>query len=413
MSVDNEVQFFASVMREAEQEQEEMRRLQQQQTNLQRQRQHQQPQQQKIAADQPHSVLDRILADFGVPGSSTPSLLSGPTQQQRGDPSLLPSQPQSQPQPAAAQSASSSSSSLCPTHTHDWFAGFNQWQMIETITNERGMLAVVLLLLESPSLEHLRRSILDPRRGVVFNEKHAMAKAFFHNAVCLGFLDDDLRKCATHSNISEVWTQRSLPFVQMGSNSTSLVAGGATGRAEDGTVSPLSLTQMPGTSTSIGKSPWQIPVSLSRVDEDRRLTRLREAPNMYPTALQLSRPHSIIIDTLPWPSVRDGLIRLLELGVVDNHTLKCDLIGKPFECSGEGHVFTLHGDDPMDPESWEMSEYWAQKYLPLLDRGMVRRTNFWRRMKGLDALRLDKETVEREGDRTIVDALANLRMAGV
>lgn len=409
MPVDNEVQYFACVMREAEEEQRKERErkemlLQRQQMML------QQFPQRQAGGGMAYGGLDDLLKDFAVgtgtgtgttlaPGLLEQGAASSGTgyfdqQQQAQQPQPQPPQPQ-QPQPSSFSGMDLS------------FTGLTPWQITEQLTQEKGMLAMALLQSGAPNIEQLRKAVLDPSRSMKFNESHVMAKAFFHNAVTLGFLDSDLRAHHAQSNIADVWKARSVPFVvapSMGGGGLTVLNGSSAA------ISPRSLAA-PGTLTKTSDELWRMPIALSQTDEERRIDRLRDAPNMFPTALQLTRPHSMIVDVLPWPSVRDGLIRLLDLGIVDSHTLKCDLLGKPFDCQGDGRTFIIHGNDPLDPEAWEMSEYWAQKYVPLLDRAMVRRTNFWRRMEGKEPLRLD---VDREEgvDRSIIDALAKLNMAG-
>lgn len=303
---------------------------------------------------------------------------------------------------SAALTASSSLSSL-PNHSGCPFGSeAGAWKVINLLTHERGMLGAILLKTGSPNVAALRQS-LNLGRNVerpIAMAHFSFAKAFFHNATVLGFLDDDLRMCAQTSNIHQVWPQRGAPFTDA---STSALRHG---QMSDG-IFPAQTLAKNQTTIMSQKVPFPFLTALSHQDELRRIERLQEWPNMYPTALQLTIPHSIIIDTLPWPSVRDGLIRLASSGQLDNATIKGDLLGKPFDCMGEGNVFQIHGDDPCDPEAWELSEYWVSKYSGLLnlDRSILRRTNWWRRMEGKPPIGLEDQGV-REMARLIADRSA-------
>lgn len=325
------------------------------------------------------SPSDTFDETFTLPlasdGSDALELISSPPNQVNPrDPSQC---TYSQPANAATVSASTRSS-------HKWSDTFLTFELAQTLTQEKGMLAVILFQTGSPSLAALRATLGSPTAGQVFQVKNPFAKAFYHNAVTIGFLDNDLRTCAGVSSIEQVWPRRSAPVLQ------GLAVPGDS--AVDATGSPPS------------PKPYSMPANLSSFSEARRAYQLRENPNMHPTKLQLEHRHSILIDTLPWPNVRDALIRLCAAGVTNGVDIKADMLGRTFDCIGEGHTFTIHGDDPCDPETWEVSEYFAKRYSFILDKNIIRRTNFWRRLRGLPNLDLDQQPSQ---SAWIVDALMN------
>lgn len=48
--------------------------------------------------------------------------------------------------------------------------------------------------------------------------------------------------------------------------------------------------------------------------------------------------------------------------------------------------FRVYGDDVLEPEAWELSEAMLTKWWGLFDDSIMRRTNWWRRQRGLAAL---------------------------
>lgn len=133
--------------------------------------------------------------------------------------------------------------------------------------------------------------------------------------------------------------------------------------------------------------------------------------NMLPTEEQLTQQddYNLILDCLPWPSVRQKVIKLIRLGVFEADDFKKDLV-----CAGTGEgwmraSFRIHGvsaDDDfafngeaareitMDPESWECAEDWIRKYWFIVNKDIVRRTNFWRRIDGKPPIRLQLPVAE-------------------
>ncbi|KAJ4202241.1 hypothetical protein NW767_006200 [Fusarium falciforme] len=91
---------------------------------------------------------------------------------------------------------------------------------------------------------------------------------------------------------------------------------------------------------------------------------------LMPTELQKTIPHPPFVDVIPFPGVRDRLLR--SLAVIDLEKLTIDLTGEAFK---------VWGSVPWDGTSWEVSEEFAKKWWFLIDGELLRATNFWRRQR--------------------------------
>lgn len=106
---------------------------------------------------------------------------------------------------------------------------------------------------------------------------------------------------------------------------------------------------------------------------------------------------------MPWPETRRRILRSIKAGVLEQDAFKSDLffgtdaekfITSPFRVHGASSEATFSfnalgaAEVTMDPESWECSGSWLEKYWFLVDENVVRRTNWWRRNQGLDPVRI-------------------------
>lgn len=109
--------------------------------------------------------------------------------------------------------------------------------------------------------------------------------------------------------------------------------------------------------------------------------------NMLPTDDQLTIKHHPYIDvSFPWPMMRSKLLKMLYT-VIDYDDF-CDAVfkaGLPGAKIKEP-AFYIWGDDPMDESAWEVGESFAKKWWFLLDDAILARTNWWRRLRGLEQL---------------------------
>ncbi|PRP84998.1 hypothetical protein PROFUN_07286 [Planoprotostelium fungivorum] len=96
--------------------------------------------------------------------------------------------------------------------------------------------------------------------------------------------------------------------------------------------------------------------------------------HLRPTNLQLITPHHPWIDCFPWPGFRDRFIAALDF--LDENDL-CHRL------HSEEEGIMVWGNTPADEFSYEMTESFATKFWFLVDKDMLRATNWWRRQRGL------------------------------
>ncbi|SPC61677.1 uncharacterized protein UHOD_03367 [Ustilago sp. UG-2017b] len=111
------------------------------------------------------------------------------------------------------------------------------------------------------------------------------------------------------------------------------------------------------------------------------------ALNMLPVTEQLLYPHRAFIDAcLPWPAVRSRLLKQSLTSPVCEQEFALDLLLSILSSDESLSTFHVYGDDVFDPEAWKLSEGMLTKWLGLFDDSIVRRTNWWRRQRGLPDL---------------------------
>ncbi|KAF2193398.1 hypothetical protein K469DRAFT_618495 [Zopfia rhizophila CBS 207.26] len=135
-------------------------------------------------------------------------------------------------------------------------------------------------------------------------------------------------------------------------------------------------------------------------------------PNLHPTPAQIAIPHHPLLDTLPWPSVREKLICMFALP----SALRPPIARNEDEEGGEGQgkaiVQIVHDlDDFQDgcrvhgnqagwgegselvEEAWEVGEKFYRNWWWCMDSRVLEMTNRRRRERGLGRLRLEAGTV--------------------
>ncbi|KAI5926014.1 hypothetical protein F4810DRAFT_657109 [Camillea tinctor] len=105
------------------------------------------------------------------------------------------------------------------------------------------------------------------------------------------------------------------------------------------------------------------------------------------TELQKTIPHDPWIDIIPWPTLRDNLLR--HKGTVDEEDLCMDVAGGLYEGFDdvEAHGIIIWGE-PWSETGWEVTEGFARKWAFLL-RGcddLIRSTNSYREARGDEKL---------------------------
>ncbi|SPO26107.1 uncharacterized protein UTRI_02382 [Ustilago trichophora] len=102
---------------------------------------------------------------------------------------------------------------------------------------------------------------------------------------------------------------------------------------------------------------------------------------------QLLYPHRAFIDAcLPWAAVRSRLLKHALTNPVCEEELALDLLLSILSPDETVASFTVYGDDILDPEAWELSQHMLNKWWGLFDDSAIRRSNWWRRQRGLKDL---------------------------
>ncbi|RHZ58015.1 DUF3425 domain-containing protein [Aspergillus thermomutatus] len=108
---------------------------------------------------------------------------------------------------------------------------------------------------------------------------------------------------------------------------------------------------------------------------------LKLPPSLRPTRMQKTVPHHPWLDFFPIPKIRDNLLTTGEDNF-DDCQLCVDIMG--FWTSSMDACCLLVWGDPTDPNNWEVTERFLQKW-PWVVRGcpeLLQSTNNWRRTRG-------------------------------
>ena len=108
---------------------------------------------------------------------------------------------------------------------------------------------------------------------------------------------------------------------------------------------------------------------------------------LKPTSLQNSIPHEAWIDVLPYPALRDNIIKNQD--TLDTDALCDDFMGGMYEglSEVENRGMILWGE-PWSKNGWELSESFVRKWFFLLSgcEDLVASTNKWRAARCEDRL---------------------------
>lgn len=105
--------------------------------------------------------------------------------------------------------------------------------------------------------------------------------------------------------------------------------------------------------------------------------------DLVPTSLQRTLPHHPFFDLLPFPRMRDLAMSALSMEIFDEDEFITD-VGQNFYCWGR---------EPALESSWEISPEFIKKWWFMVDKDMLKQTNFWRQNRGLP--RITQEQVMR------------------
>jgi hypothetical protein len=103
---------------------------------------------------------------------------------------------------------------------------------------------------------------------------------------------------------------------------------------------------------------------------------IKQPPStLLPTPLQSQIPHLAFVAALPFPGLRDAIVKALE--TIDYNDLWKDAV------SGG---FFVWGSLPWASQGWEVTEAFARKWWFLMDQEVIETANFWRAQRGLKRL---------------------------
>ncbi|KAH8754294.1 hypothetical protein F5883DRAFT_573447 [Diaporthe sp. PMI_573] len=103
---------------------------------------------------------------------------------------------------------------------------------------------------------------------------------------------------------------------------------------------------------------------------------------LRPTALQISVRHHPWIDLIPFPSMRDNILREVEAGLLDQKALGIDVLD--VQDNGCNAATLIVWGDAWDPQGWEASVPFLQKWGGLVQGCpvLLEATNSWRQKRG-------------------------------
>jgi len=135
---------------------------------------------------------------------------------------------------------------------------------------------------------------------------------------------------------------------------------------------------------------WQLTATSPYTDPSMRNMSFEHLPiNLWPTEVQLTIPHHPMLDLLPWPTVRNKLLRIfsqpLELRPPSaaSPTAMLDLV-YDFEDSAEG--VRVWGNDPCSNLNWEIGQKVFERWWWAFDRDIINRSNEIRKGRGAPLL---------------------------
>ncbi|KAI5120517.1 hypothetical protein M0805_000102 [Coniferiporia weirii] len=108
--------------------------------------------------------------------------------------------------------------------------------------------------------------------------------------------------------------------------------------------------------------------------------------SLRPTLVQRTVPHESVIDSIPHPELRDRMILLRG---------RFDLVDALHDYAKS---LTLHGDDVLAHNNWEIGETWLRHHGFLVDQPVLNVCNRWRRERGEPELLLSDITHSSQPD---------------
>lgn len=112
-------------------------------------------------------------------------------------------------------------------------------------------------------------------------------------------------------------------------------------------------------------------------------------PAWQPTSTQVIVPHHPMLDFLPWPGVRDRIIRILAMPDEvrpPNAMGPLGLVNFAYDFEDKAEGVRIYGADPYDPNSWEVGQVFFERWWFLFDREIIENSNRWRLLRGAPPL---------------------------
>lgn len=132
---------------------------------------------------------------------------------------------------------------------------------------------------------------------------------------------------------------------------------------------------------------------------------VRSCPdNFKPSPLQLQVAHPIVIDLLPWPSLRDRFLYTMSLPVslrpgIARQEMSAVVLELILAMKDAGGGLRISGSNAFLAEHWEVGPVFFAKFWWAMDAGVFRRSNQLRALRGESSLHIGFITSRLEAER--------------
>lgn len=112
-----------------------------------------------------------------------------------------------------------------------------------------------------------------------------------------------------------------------------------------------------------------------------------------PTTAQILIPHHPILDLLPWPSVRENIIRVFTLPREVRPPIAqsaAALVQFVYDLKDTADGIRVWGGDIYDPASWEVGQLLFERWWFIFNREVVAQSDLWRELRGAARLRITR-----------------------
>ena len=108
-----------------------------------------------------------------------------------------------------------------------------------------------------------------------------------------------------------------------------------------------------------------------------------------PTPSQLRVPHHPVLDFLPWPSVRERVITVLDLpddARPPSAAGPLAVVQFVYDMEDTAEGMRIWGGNPCDPQAWEVGQVLFERWWYIFDRAVIDQSNRWRELRGAPRL---------------------------